>query len=171
MVFWLTGLSGSGKTSLADLVQEYLSSKGYKVECLDGDKLRILFPNTGFSKDERNIHVRRAGELAAKLEREGVVVVASLISPYRESRDYVRSICSEFAEVYVNASLETCEARDPKKLYSRARKGEIKHFTGIDDPYEVPEHPELVIITDHQTLLESFEVLRKFIEERLGQAV
>jgi adenylylsulfate kinase len=130
-----------------------------------------LFPNTGFSRDERNRHVRRAGELAAKLEKEGAVVVASLISPYRESRDYVRSICSDFAEVHVNATLDTCEARDPKNLYSRARKGEIKNFTGIDDPYEVPEHPEIVITTDHQSLLESFEVLKKFVEGRLGQPV
>ena len=169
MVFWLTGLSGSGKTALADLVNEYLSGKGFKVERLDGDRLRLLFPNTGFSKDERDRHVRRAGEMAASLEKEGAIVIASLISPYCESRCYVRSICSQFAEVYVKASLETCEARDPKKLYCKARSGEIKNFTGIDDPYEEPEHPEIIITTDDQTLQQSFDVLKQFVERRLCQ--
>jgi adenylylsulfate kinase len=167
MVFWLTGLSGSGKTTLADLLSAYLAGKGYSVERLDGDALRSLFPNTGFTKEERDRHIRRAGELAAELEKKGSVVVASLISPYRVARTYARSRCGQFAEIYVQASLETCEARDPKNLYRKARAGEIKNFTGIDDPYEAPEHPDLVIETDTQTVEQSFEGLKKFVEGSL----
>jgi adenylylsulfate kinase len=170
MVLWLTGLSGSGKTSLANLLHEYLEGKGLNVRRLDGDTLRLIFPNTGFSKEERNRHVRRAGELAAKLEKDGAIVIASLISPYRESRLYVRSSCSQFIEIYVKASLKTCEARDPKKLYKKARNGEIKNFTGIDDPYEEPEQPESIIDTDQQTLEQSFDILKKSIERRLYQS-
>jgi adenylylsulfate kinase len=170
MVFWLTGLSGSGKTALANLLHKYLSDKSLSVDRLDGDMLRSLFPNTGFSKEERDRHVRRAGELAAKFEKDGTIVIASLISPYRDSRLYVRSICSQFVEIYVKASLETCEARDPKKLYKKARNGEIKDFTGIDDPYEEPEQPESIIDTDHQTLEQSFDILKKFVDQRLYQS-
>ena len=168
MVFWLTGLSGSGKTALADQLSLFLTGKGYTVERLDGDALRSLFPHTGFTKEERDRHIRRAGELAAELEKKGAIVIASLISPYREARAFVRSRCEQFAEIYVQASLETCEARDPKNLYGKARAGEIKNFTGIDDPYEVPEHPDLVLTTDHQTVEQSFEVLKKFVEGSLA---
>jgi adenylylsulfate kinase len=167
MVLWLTGLPGSGKTALADRLAAHLSAKGLKIHRLDGDALRTMFPQTGFSKEERIRHVRRAGELAAELEKEGAIVIASLISPYRESRLYVRSICAQFAEIYVKASLETCESRDPKGLYKKARSGEIKNFTGIDDPYEEPEHPDSIIITDNQTLDQSFELLKKCVERRL----
>jgi adenylylsulfate kinase len=169
MVLWLTGLSGSGKTALADLLFKYLLGKGLNAGRLDGDTLRALFPDTGFSKEERDRHVRRAGELAAKLEEDGTIVIASLISPYRDSRSYVRSICSQFVEIYVKASLETCEARDPKELYRKAHNGEIKNFTGIDDPYEEPEQPESIIVTDHQTLEQSFDILKKYVEQRLCQ--
>jgi adenylylsulfate kinase len=167
MVYWLTGLPGSGKTALADRLSRYLISRGLRVERLDGDTLRTMFPETGFSREERDKHVRRAGEYAANFEKEGAVVVASLISPYRESRAYVRSICSYFIEVYVNASLATCEKRDPKGLYKKARAGEVKHFTGIDDPYEPPESPDSIIPTDDLTLEESFELLKRWVDRRL----
>lgn len=170
MVLWLTGLPASGKTALAERLFEYLSGKGLKVERLDGDTLRALFPDTGFTKEERIKHVQRAGELAAKYEREGAIVIASLISPYRETRSYVRSICLQFVEIYVKASLETCEKRDPKGLYRKARAGEIKNFTGIDDPYEPPESPDSAIPTDDLTLEQSFELLRKCVERRLRNA-
>ena len=169
MVFWLTGLPASGKTTLANLLTEYLRGKGFKVDCLDGDTLRSMFPNTGFSKEERIRHVRRAGEFAAKSEREEAIVVASLISPYRAARSYVRSLCSQFIEIYVKASLETCKARDPKGLYMKAGNGEIKGFTGIDDPYEEPEKPEIVINTDDQTLQQSFDLLKEYVDGRLFQ--
>lgn len=164
MVFWLTGLSASGKTTLANFLSDHLRGKGFAVEQLDGDTLRAKFPNTGFTKEDRIQHVRRAGDLAVQSEKNGAIVIASLISPYREARSYVRSCCSHFVEVYVKASLETCEARDPKKLYKKARSGEIKNFTGIDDPYEEPENPEIVITTDDQTVEQSFDTLKKFAE-------
>jgi len=169
MVFWFTGLPASGKTTLAHLLTDFLREKGFKVEQLDGDILRTTFPNTGFTKEDRIIHVRRAGELAAKFEKEGYAVVASLISPYREARLYVRSICSQFFEIYVKASLETCEKRDPKGLYKRARGGEINNFTGIDDPYEEPGQPEFMVQTDHQKIEQSFELLMNFVKSKLGQ--
>lgn len=171
MVYWLTGLPGSGKTALADRLSDYLKAKGLGVARLDGDALRTMFPGTGFSREERDRHVRRAGELAAKLEKEGAIVVASLISPYRESRAYVRSICSYFIEVYVKASLATCEKRDPKGLFKKARAGEIRNFTGIDDPYEPPESPDGIIPTDDLSLEESFEMLKKCVERRLQNIV
>jgi adenylylsulfate kinase len=167
VVFWLTGLPASGKSVLADRLSEYLQARGYIVKRLDGDALRSVFPNTGYDREERIRHVRRAGEMAAQFEREGAVVVASFISPYRESRAYVRSLCTSFIEVFVKASLEECERRDPKGLYKRARRGEIKNFTGLDDPYESPEHPELVIDTEHHTVEQSFEQLRKYVESVL----
>ena len=170
MVLWLTGLPGSGKTALADKLHEYLSIKGLKVARLDGDTLRATFPETGYTREERIRHVRRAGELAAQSEKDGAIVVASLISPHREARSYVRSICRYFVEIYVKASLETCEKRDPKGLYKKARAGEIKNFTGIDDPYEPPESPDSVIPTDELTLEQSFELLRKCVERRLRNA-
>ena len=171
MVFWLTGLPGSGKTALAERLSEYLRAKALRVVRLDGDTLRKMFPGTGYSREERDMHVRRAGELAAQLEKEGAIVVASLISPYREARAYVRSLCSGYIEVYVNASLETCEMRDPKGLYKKARSGEIKNFTGIDDPYEPPESPDSIIPTDGLSLEQSFELLRRCAETRLRNIV
>jgi adenylylsulfate kinase len=167
LVYWLTGLPASGKTALGDRLFEYLKRKGLGVERLDGDALRTLFPENGFSREDRDRYVRRAGEYAAGFEKEGAIVVASLNSPYRESRAYVRSICSYFVEVYVKASLETCEKRDPKELYRKARAGELKHFTGIDDPYEPPEKPDSIIPTDEMTLEESFEMLKRCAERRL----
>lgn len=167
MVFWLTGLPASGKTALADRLTEYLKLKGLNVERLDGDALRAKFPQTGFSREDRNAHVRRAGILASQLEKSGSIVVVSLISPYREARTYARSICQNFIEVYVKASLATCESRDPKGLYRKARAGEIRNFTGIDDPYEPPESPDTIIPTDDLTLEESFDLLKRCADERL----
>lgn len=146
-VLWFTGLSGSGKTTIATRVHQELQRRGMEVEYIDGDALRSVFPNTGFTRPERNEHLRRAGYLASRLEAHGVTVVASFVSPYRESRDFVRQLCREFAEIYIATPLEECERRDPKGLYARARRGEIRNFTGIDDPYEPPEHPELTLDT------------------------
>ena len=144
-VVWFTGLSGAGKTTIAREVYERLRRLGARVELLDGDEIRSVFPNTGFSRSERDAHVRRVGFLASRLERHGVTVIASLVSPYRESRDFVRSLCERFVEIHVSTPLTECERRDPKGLYRRARAGEIAQFTGIDDPYERPESPELTI--------------------------
>ena len=146
-VLWFTGLSGSGKSTIASRVQQELKRRGVEVEYIDGDALREFFPNTGFTRAEREEHLRRTGYMASRLAAHGVAVVASFVSPYRDSRDFVRSLCPEFVEIYVATPLEDCERRDVKGLYTRARRGEISNFTGIDDPYEPPEHPELILDT------------------------
>ena len=162
-VIWFTGLSGAGKTTLAEKLAAYLKAKGEKCELLDGDTVRNIFPQTGFTKKERNEHVKRMGFLASMLERNGVTVLASFISPYRESRDFVRKMCRNFVEVYVSTSLEVCEKRDVKGLYRKARNGEIKSFTGIDDPYEPPLNPEITINTAEETVEESLERLINYL--------
>jgi adenylylsulfate kinase len=146
-VLWFTGLSGSGKSTIAERVQEQLKRQGKDVEYLDGDGLREYFPNTGFTRPEREEHLRRTGYMASRLAAHGVTVVASFVSPYRDSRDFVRKLCPRFVEIYVSTPLEECERRDVKGLYRRARRGEIRNFTGIDDPYEPPENPELTLDT------------------------
>ena len=162
-VIWFTGLSGAGKTTLAEKLAAYLKAKGEKCELLDGDTVRNIFPQTGFTKKERDEHVKRMGFLASMLERNGVTVLASFISPYRESRDFVRKMCRNFVEVYVSTSLEVCEKRDVKGLYKKARSGEIKSFTGIDDPYEAPLHPEITINTAEETVEESLAKLIDYL--------
>lgn len=154
-VIWLTGLSGSGKSTIAERVYEILKERGLKVEFLDGDLVRDVFPKTGFSKEERDRHIRRIGFLASMLERNGVFVVASFIAPYKESRDFVRDRCKNYKEVYLSTPLEVCEQRDPKGLYARVRNGEIKNFTGVDDPYEIPKNPWLNIDTSNMSIEES----------------
>ncbi len=161
-VVWFTGLSGAGKSTISERVYDHLKKEGVKVEHLDGDRVREIFPKTGFSKEERNRHVKRVGFLASMLEKNGVTVLASFISPYRESREFVRKMCNNFVEVYVATPLEVCEQRDIKGLYAKARRGEITQFTGIDDPYEAPEHPEIVVDTSQQSVEESVRyVLRE----------
>lgn len=146
-VLWFTGLSGSGKSTIAERVHAELERRGTEVEYIDGDALRAVFPGTGFTREQREEHLRRTGYMASRLEAHGIVVVASLVSPYRESRDFIRQLCRNFMEIYVSTPLEECERRDVKGLYARARRGEIRNFTGIDDPYEPPEHPELTLDT------------------------
>ncbi len=161
-VVWFTGLSGAGKSTISEKVYEHLKQQGVKVEHLDGDRVREIFPKTGFSKEERNRHVKRVGFLASMLEKNGVTVLASFISPYRESRQFVRELCDNFVEVYVATPLKVCEQRDIKGLYAKARKGEITQFTGIDDPYEAPEKAEIIVDTSHQSIDESVaHVLRE----------
>lgn len=151
-VIWFTGLSGSGKSTIAEWVASDLTRRGLRVERLDGDSIREIFPHTGFTRPERDAHIRRVGFLAGKLERHGVFVVASLVSPYAESRQAVRAMCQSFLEVYVSTPLEECERRDVKGLYAKARRGEIRHFTGIDDPYEEPDRPDVTIDTRDTTV-------------------
>ncbi|MFE1744853.1 adenylyl-sulfate kinase [Coleofasciculus sp. H7-2] len=165
---WFTGLSGAGKTTINKEVAQVLHKRGYKVEILDGDVVRQnLTKGLGFSKEDRDENIRRIGFVAHLLTRNGVVVLISAISPYREIREEVRSRIGDFVEVYVNAPLAICEQRDVKGLYKKARSGEIKNFTGIDDPYESPLHPQIECHTDQETIEESTEkVLRKL--EELG---
>jgi adenylylsulfate kinase len=146
-VLWFTGLSGSGKSTIAERVYQDLVRRGVAAEYIDGDALREVFPNTGFTRAEREEHLRRTGYMASRLAAHGVTVIASFVSPYRNSREFIRKLCGNFVEIYVATPLDECERRDVKGLYARARRGEIKNFTGIDDPYEPPEEPELALDT------------------------
>ena len=146
-VVWFTGLSGSGKSTLASWVADALRGRGYRVEYLDGDAVRAVFPETGFSRADRVEHLKRIGFLAGILERQGVFVIASFVSPYEEARQFVRGQCQSFIEVYVNTPLEVCERRDVKGLYAKARRGEIAEFTGVTAPYEPPKRPEITLDT------------------------
>ncbi len=166
VTIWLTGLSGAGKTTITHGLEQELRQAGYSLEVLDGDIVRTnLTKGLGFSKADRDENIRRIGFVANLLTRHGVIVLVSAISPYREIRDEVRQRIGNFVEVFVNAPLEVCEARDVKGLYQRARKGEIKAFTGIDDPYEPPLHPEVECRTDKESLEESVaKVWEKLVE-------
>jgi adenylylsulfate kinase len=153
---WFTGLSGAGKTTIRMAIEQELRAQGLKVEVLDGDIVRQnLTKGLGFSKADRDENIRRIGFVANLLTRNGVIVLVSAISPYRAIRDEVRSKIGDFVEVYVNAPLNVCEERDVKGLYKKARAGEIKQFTGIDDPYEPPLYPEVECQTETETLEES----------------
>jgi adenylylsulfate kinase len=153
---WFTGLSGAGKTTIRMAVEEKLRAQGEKVEVLDGDIVREnLTKGLGFSKEDRDENIRRIGFVSHLLTRNGVIVLVSAISPYRDIRAEVRERIGDFVEVFVNAPLEVCEERDVKGLYKRARSGEIKQFTGISDPYEAPLSPEIECRTDLETLEES----------------
>jgi adenylylsulfate kinase len=166
-VLWFTGLSGSGKSTIASRVHEELVRRGLEVEYIDGDALREVFPQTGFTRAERDEHLRRTGYMASRLAAHGVTVVASFVSPYRESREFIRRLCANFAEIYVATPLEECERRDVKGLYARARRGEIHNFTGIDDPYEAPERPELMLDTRTLTVEQCVSKVLERLEEQL----
>lgn len=144
VTIWLTGLSGAGKSTLAEALAARLGALGEKVELLDGDAVRThLSKGLGFSREDRDTNVRRIGWVAQLLTRNGVFVVTAAISPYRSARQWCRETIKDFVEVYVSTPLEVCAARDPKGLYQRAMAGEIPNFTGVSDPYEAPEAPEL----------------------------
>lgn len=160
MILWFTGLSGSGKSTLAELLAPELRARGRNVEVLDGDEVRTnLSKGLGFSKEDRDTNIRRIGFVASLLARNGVGVITAAISPYQEIRDENRAMTegdgAVFVEVHAAATVEQCEARDVKGLYAKARAGEIKGFTGIDDPYEEPLNPELVVHTDLESEQES----------------
>lgn len=163
-VIWLTGLSGSGKSAIGRALASRLAAGTTRIEYLDGDTIRDLLPQTGFSREERDAHVTRVGFLASRLEHHGVTVVCALISPYTAARARVRGLCRRFIEVYVATPLEECERRDVKGLYARARAGEIRHFTGIDDPYEPPEAPEVVIDTRRQSIDQAVEEILTWVQ-------
>ena len=167
VTIWFTGLSGAGKTTISRAIEQELQSKGYKrVESLDGDVVRQnLTKGLGFSKEDRDENIRRVGFVANILTRNQVIVLVSAISPYQEIRQELRERIGNFVEVYVNAPLAICEQRDVKGLYKKARAGEIKNFTGIDDPYEPPLNPEVECRTDLESLEESVaKVLAKLQE-------
>lgn len=168
-VLWFTGLSGAGKSSLSVMVEKELFERGIRTFVLDGDNIRHgLNKNLGFSPEDRQENIRRIGEVSKLLVDAGVMTLSAFISPYQKDRDMVRDLVEdeEFIEIYVKCDLEECEKRDPKGLYKKARSGEIKGFTGIDAPYEVPENPEIVVETDKQSLEESVQQVLRFLEKK-----
>ena len=168
-VLWFTGLSGAGKSTLALALERELFAKGFHVYVLDGDNIRAgLNANLGFSPEDRAENIRRVGEVASLFADAGFIVISSFISPYRSDRERARAAAKDsFHEIYVKASLAACEARDPKGLYQRARKGEIQEFTGISSPYEAPDRADLVVPTDELPIDECLTRLIRFVEERL----
>ena len=165
---WFTGLSGSGKSTISDSLVEELQRRNSRIEVLDGDVVREnLSKGLGFSKEDRDTNVRRIAFVADLLSRNGVPVITAAISPYREIRDEAREMMDgRMIEVFVDTPLEVCEARDVKGLYAKARSGEIPEFTGVSDPYEAPEKPELTIKTENETPEESAGQILAFLEER-----
>ncbi len=169
VTIWLTGLSGSGKSTIAVAAEAKLREQGRLTYILDGDNVRQgLNSNLGFAPEDRTENIRRIGEVSKLFTDAGVIVFTSFISPYREDRDKVREIMADgdFLEVHVAADVEACEARDVKGLYKKARAGEIPEFTGISAPYEAPEKPELVIESGSQELAESVDVLLGFLKDQ-----
>ncbi len=144
-VIWLTGLAKSGKKEIAKEVVQLLRDKGFKVEYIDGHSIRELFPEIGYSKEQVNLHIKRVGLLAKKLEEHGVFVVASFLSPYKESRQFVRNLCDNFFEIYVSTPLEICINRDDTGIYNLAKEGKITNLPGVDVKYEIPENADLII--------------------------
>jgi adenylylsulfate kinase len=162
---WFTGLSGSGKTTISEIVERELRNRKRPVEVLDGDIVRTnLSKGLSFSRDDRNINVLRIGFVANLLTRNGVGVVVSAISPYKEARDQVRRRIVDFVEVFVDAPLEVCADRDVKGLYKKAFAGEIEQFTGVSDPYEPPNAPDLVLKTDEESPEESAQKVIEKLE-------
>ena len=169
VIIWFTGLSGAGKSTLAHSVEEELHKLGCRTFVLDGDNVRYgLSSNLTFSDGDRKENIRRIGEVAKLMMEAGVIAITALISPFREDKDNVRGLLSQedFIEIFCNASLEVCESRDVKGLYKRARAGEIKNYTGINSPYEVPINPEFVVNTGDETLGESVIKVIEFLKSK-----
>lgn len=168
---WFTGLSGSGKSTVAVAVEKYLNEQGRLAFRLDGDNVRLgINKNLGFSAEDRKENIRRIGEVAKLFVDAGVIVLSSFISPYREDRDAVRKLHQEsgmdFLEIYVDCPLAVAEGRDPKGLYKKARAGQLKNFTGIDDPYEAPSQAELVLNTDTMSLQDEVAAVLELLRKR-----
>jgi adenylylsulfate kinase len=165
-VLWFTGLSASGKSTLANSLCQRLHLMGVKSYVLDGDNIRHgLNKNLGFSPEDRKENIRRIGEVAKLFVDAGLIAMTAFISPYREDRDDVRALLKEgeFIEVFVRCPLDECERRDPKGIYKKARSGEVREFTGISAPYEEPERPEIILDTDKMTLEESVEAVMNYL--------
>lgn len=169
-VLWFTGLSGSGKTTLAQATQRLLFARGYQVFVLDGDNIRSgLCADLGFDAASRRENIRRIGEVAALFAQAGMVVIAAFISPYHEDRVKARAIAPElFHNIYISADLATCEARDVKGLYAKARAGDVAHFTGISAPYEVPAQPDLVLDTMQHDVAACCAQLVAYVQQHFG---
>lgn len=168
---WFTGLSGAGKSTLTDLLEAEFKKRGYKVEVLDGDVVRTnLSKGLGFSKEDRDINIRRIGFVCDLLSRNGVIAISAAISPYesvrKECRDLVESNGTPFVEVFAKCSLDALVARDVKGLYKKALSGEIQNFTGVSDPYEEPQNPEVLVESDKDSVEDSLQRIISYLEER-----
>ena len=165
VTLWFTGLSGAGKSTLANQVAEELRRRGLNVEILDGDEIRTnLSKGLGFSKEDRDTNIKRIGYVCKLLTRNGVVAISAAISPYKEVRDFNRREIGNFIEIYVKCSIEELTRRDVKGLYKKALAGEVKNFTGISDPYEAPEHPEITIDSETQREPESLRSILDYLQ-------
>jgi adenylylsulfate kinase len=163
---WFTGLSGSGKSTLSEILEQRLQAHGHKVEIMDGDIVRThLSKGLGFSREDRDTNIKRIAFVCNLLSRNGVICISAAIAPYREAREWAREHIGNFVEIYVKCPLDVCRARDVKGLYKLVDEGKIKNFTGVDDPYEEPEHPELVVETDKETIEESISRIFAKLEE------
>lgn len=170
-VLWMTGLPGSGKSTLAIELEHRLFAKGYQAYVLDGDNLRHgLNGDLGFSPEDRTENIRRAGEVAGLFADAGFIVITAFISPYRADRKMARTASANFHEVHIATGLETCEERDPKGHYKRARAGELPEFTGISAPYESPEQPDVLIDTSGQSIDACALILERYVEDNFVKA-
>src|SRR5256885_9694559 len=165
---WFTGLSGAGKSTIAEIVESELRERGYKVEVLDGDVVRTtLSKGLGFSKEDRDTNVRRIGYVARLLSRNGVVAITAAISPYRDVRDEVRQAHeAPFVEVFVDCTIDELVRRDRKGLYAKALKGELQNFTGVSDPYEPPLSPDIAVHSDREGVEQSLSTIIRWLERR-----
>ena len=171
IILWFTGLSGSGKSTIAHAVEEQLFKQGFRTFVLDGDNVRHgLSSNLGFSEEDRKENIRRVGETAKLMLEAGIITLTAFISPYRQDRERVKIMMppGDFIEIYCEATLETCERRDVKGYYKKARAGIIKNYTGIDSPYEIPDNPELTLNTDNQTLEESVQAVLALLKQKVN---
>jgi len=164
-IIWLTGLSGSGKSTIAEYLVKYYKKRNYNVILLDGDIIRNIFPNTGFSPEERDAHIKRVGLTATLLATNGFIVICALISPTESSREAVREMYKDFVLVHVGASLNDCIKRDVKGLYKKAITGEIKNFTGISQEYETPKNPSVLVTPEYETVKESAQQIIKYVRK------
>ena len=163
---WFTGLSGAGKSTLSKIIEQRLKARNRNVEVLDGDIVRThLSKGLGFSREDRNTNIQRIAFVCSLLTRNGVIAIAAAISPYREAREWARKEIGNFVEVYIKCPIDVCRERDVKGLYKLADEGKLKGFTGVDDPYEEPERPQLVIETDKETIEESVARIFAKLEE------
>ncbi len=163
---WFTGLSGSGKSTLSGIIEQRLKERGHNIEVLDGDVVRThLSKGLGFSREDRDTNIKRIAFVANLLSRNGVICISAAIAPYREARAWARNEIGNFVEIYVKCPLDVCRQRDVKGLYKLVDEGKLKGFTGVDDPYEEPEHPELVVETDKESVEESVQRIFARLEE------
>ena len=169
IVIWLTGLPCSGKTSISKGIEEYFKEKKLPIQRLDGDVVReTISKDLGFSKEDRDLNIERLSYIAQMLSENGANVVSAFVSPYRKMRNFTRDLCENFVEVYVSCDIEECKKRDVKGMYEKALIGKIKDFTGVQDPYEIPENPDIVVNTESESVEESVKKTIDYLEKNYG---